>query len=133
VLSRLDTLVDEFNLPAYVSEFHILLWTDAEWADADEAKRAAQADYVRDLLIAAFSHPVVETVAVWNFWAGGRGGRPRVSTAETGRFGVTAMSTCNSYSTSDRPKHEAKPGLKGTSRPVGSWPSTRSRRPMRVS
>lgn len=70
VLSRLDKLADEFDLPVYVSEFHVPLWTDVEWADADEAKHAAQADYVRDFLTAAFSHPVVETVVVWNFWAG---------------------------------------------------------------
>ncbi|MEF8853860.1 MAG: endo-1,4-beta-xylanase, partial [Haloarculaceae archaeon] len=70
VLSRLDRFDEEFDLPVYVSEFHVPLWTEGDWADASQAKRDAQADYVRDFLTAAFSHPAVETVVVWNFWAG---------------------------------------------------------------
>jgi len=71
VLDRLDTLDERFDLPVYVSEFHVPLWTgDAGWDRASEEQQHAQADYVRDFLTAVFSHPVVETVVHWNFWAG---------------------------------------------------------------
>lgn len=71
VLDRLDTLDEEFDLPVYVSEFHVPLWTGAAgWDSATEEQKHAQADYVRDFLTAVFSHPVVETVVNWNFWAG---------------------------------------------------------------
>jgi GH35 family endo-1,4-beta-xylanase len=38
--------------------------------DVDVTDEQLQADYTRDLLTAAFSHPAVDAVLTWGFWAG---------------------------------------------------------------
>src|SRR5690606_16275727 len=48
-----------FGLPLLVTEFDV--WTTNE---------KLQADFTRDFLIAAFSHPAVEGVVMWGFWEG---------------------------------------------------------------
>lgn len=48
-----------FGLPLLVTEF-----------DVDTTDEALQADYTRDLLTAAFSHPAVDGVLTWGFWEG---------------------------------------------------------------
>jgi len=55
ILDRLATL----KLPIHATEFDIN--TDDE---------QTQADYMRDFLIAFFSHPATESVTQWGFWAG---------------------------------------------------------------
>lgn len=46
--------------------------------DVDVADEGVQADYTRDFLTAAFSHPRVSAVLVWGFWAG-QHWRPRAA------------------------------------------------------
>jgi endo-1,4-beta-xylanase len=43
--------------------------------DVDVVDEALQADYLRDVLIAAYSHPAVDAVMLWGFWEG-RNWRP---------------------------------------------------------
>lgn len=38
--------------------------------DVDVLDEGLQADYLRDFLIAAFSHPAVEAIVMWGFWEG---------------------------------------------------------------
>jgi len=64
VLARLDRFAD-FGVPLQLTEFHVEL--DSR---ADRRAVQAQAAYVRDVLTAAFSHPAVETLVHWGFWAG---------------------------------------------------------------
>lgn len=75
VLSRLDLLsgvnpkADAFALR--ITEF-----------DVDTADEALQADYTRDLLTAAFSHPSVNGFLAWGFWEG-QHWRPRAAMFRT--------------------------------------------------
>ncbi len=67
---RLLRILDRFavfNKPIMITEYD--LFTQDE---------QLQADYTRDLLIAAFSHPSVEGVLIWGFWDGAhwRGNAP---------------------------------------------------------
>ena len=48
-----------FGLPIQVTEF-----------DVDTKDEAAQADYLRDALLAAYSVPAVDAFVVWGFWEG---------------------------------------------------------------
>ena len=50
---------DDFGLPIQVTEF-----------DIHTKDRRLQADYLRDFMMAVFSHPRVEAVLMWGFWAG---------------------------------------------------------------
>lgn len=59
VVARLDRFG---SLPLIVSEVSIPVYD-----------RALQADYLRDLMIAAFSHPAVEGFVLWGFWEGVHG------------------------------------------------------------
>ncbi len=54
-LDRFATL----GLPIQVTEF-----------DVDTSDEALQADFTRDFLLATFSHPAVDAVLMWGFWAG---------------------------------------------------------------
>jgi len=59
---RMLALLDRFaafGLPIQITEF-----------DINIIDRALQADYLRDVLTAAFSHPHVVGVVMWGFWAG---------------------------------------------------------------
>jgi endo-1,4-beta-xylanase len=47
------------GLPIQITEF-----------DIDVTDERLQADYTRDLLTAAFSHPAVDAVLIWGFWEG---------------------------------------------------------------
>ena len=58
VLSDLDMFIDA-GLPVQITEF-----------DVDTEDEQLQADYTRDFLIAAYSHPVVTGVNLWGFWEG---------------------------------------------------------------
>lgn len=58
VLEILDRF-SEFGLPIQITEF-----------DVSVTNEALQADYTRDFLTAVFSHPSVNGVVVWGFWAG---------------------------------------------------------------
>lgn len=55
---RLDQLAS-FDLPLVITEF-----------DMDTTDEQAQADFTRDLLTLAFSHPSVEGFMFWGFWEG---------------------------------------------------------------
>ena len=57
VLAVLDRYAAQFHLPVRFTEFDV--------ATRDEA---LQADYTRDFLILAFSHPSVVGVQLWGFW-----------------------------------------------------------------
>jgi len=57
ILAVLDRYWGEFKLPVRVTEFDV--WTFDE---------ELQADFTRDFLILAFSHPSVEGVQLWGFW-----------------------------------------------------------------
>ncbi|MBL7139436.1 MAG: endo-1,4-beta-xylanase [Planctomycetes bacterium] len=59
---RMLALLDRFaafNLPIQITEF-----------DINTSDRDLQADYFRDFLTAAFSHPQVAGIVMWGFWAG---------------------------------------------------------------
>ncbi|MEQ9454717.1 MAG: endo-1,4-beta-xylanase [Phycisphaeraceae bacterium] len=58
VLQILDQFA-AFGLPIKVTEL-----------DLSIQDRSLQADYMRDFLIATFSHPSVDGILVWGFWAG---------------------------------------------------------------
>lgn len=64
----------EYDVPLYVSEFHITLdnWRDDDktWATASQAEKDAQAAYLRDFLTMFFSHPAADTFVHWTFWEG---------------------------------------------------------------
>ncbi len=60
--ARVIQIFDDFgryNLPIQITEF-----------DIDTTDEATQADYTRDMLTAAFSHPKVEAFIIWGFWEG---------------------------------------------------------------
>lgn len=61
LLARLDRF-GSLGLPLLVSEASLSIYD-----------RALQADYLRDLLIAAYSHPSVEGLVLWGFWEGVHG------------------------------------------------------------
>jgi endo-1,4-beta-xylanase len=48
-----------FGVPLQITEF-----------DVDTADESLQADFTRDLLLAAYSHPAVDSVLMWGFWEG---------------------------------------------------------------
>ncbi len=53
-----------FDLPLQITEFDISI-SDPD----DEEQVAARADFLADVYTAAFSHPAVEGVLAWGFWA----------------------------------------------------------------
>jgi len=60
--ATLLTALDRFaalGLPIQITEF-----------DVDTTDEALQADYLRDFLTAAFSHPAIESILMWGFWEG---------------------------------------------------------------
>ena len=60
--ARLVAILDRFaafGLPIQVTEF-----------DINTKDRRLQADYMRDFLTTLFSHPKVEGILMWGFWAG---------------------------------------------------------------
>ncbi len=60
--ARLVAVLDRFaafGLPIQVTEF-----------DINTKDRGLQADYMRDFLTTLFSHPKVEGILMWGFWAG---------------------------------------------------------------
>ncbi|MFH1498497.1 MAG: endo-1,4-beta-xylanase [Verrucomicrobiota bacterium] len=59
MLATLDRYQETLGLPVRITEFDV---------NCDDP--AVQADYTRDFLIAAFSHPSVIGVQMWGFWAG---------------------------------------------------------------
>lgn len=59
VLKTMDELWAEFKLPLKITEFDIVTYDEAY-----------QADWTRDLLTAAFSHPSVDAFVMWGFWDG---------------------------------------------------------------
>ncbi len=62
LLSTFDRFA-EHGVPLKITEF------DVELTNRDDPNQvAAQADYVRDVLTAAFSHEAVESVLSWGFW-----------------------------------------------------------------
>jgi endo-1,4-beta-xylanase len=58
VLAVLDRFA-RYDKPIHITEF-----------DVDVRDEQGQADYLRDFLTAAFSHPAVEAVTQWGFWEG---------------------------------------------------------------
>ena len=58
ILAALDRFA-AFGLPIQITEF-----------DFQSGDRQLQADFTRDFYTAAFSHPAVEGVMAWGFWAG---------------------------------------------------------------
>ena len=66
VLEILDRFA-RFGLPIQVTELDI---------DTDDEQ--LQADYLRDFMIAAYSHPTIEGIIMWGFWEG-RHWRPRAA------------------------------------------------------
>lgn len=59
IVATLDRYQKEFNLPVRFTEF-----------DIPTSDEQLQADFTRDFLIAAFSHPSVVGVQHWGFWEG---------------------------------------------------------------
>lgn len=60
--ARILAVMDEFGryrLPIEITEF-----------DVDTTDEEAQADYTRDILTAAFSHPSVDAFVMWGWWEG---------------------------------------------------------------
>lgn len=60
--ARVIAILDDFgkyNLPIQITEF-----------DVDTTDEAAQADYTRDMLTAAFSQPATDAFVIWGFWEG---------------------------------------------------------------
>lgn len=69
LLSTFDRF-GEFGVPLQITEF------DVQSVDRDDPSQvSAQADYVRDVLTAAFSHEAVEGVMSWCFWDQNGGAR----------------------------------------------------------
>ena len=60
VYEILEQYCQEFRLPMRITELDI---------DAEEDEQL-QADYLRDLLTVAFSHPAITCITQWGFWAG---------------------------------------------------------------
>jgi len=59
----------KFGLPLQVTEFDVRFANEANHPFAlTSEQEALQADYLRDFLIAAFSHPSFEGVVIWGFW-----------------------------------------------------------------
>ena len=58
VLSGLDRF-SKFGLPIAITEF-----------DINTPDETLQANYTRDFMIAAFSHPSVDSIMLWGFWEG---------------------------------------------------------------
>ncbi|MCU0315542.1 MAG: endo-1,4-beta-xylanase [Fimbriimonadaceae bacterium] len=58
VLEILDETA-QFKLPIEITEYDVTLWDDT-----------AHAAHTRDFVTACFSHPSVEAVILWGFWAG---------------------------------------------------------------
>lgn len=60
--TRLIEVLDRFavyGLPLYVTEF-----------DINTEDELTQADYLRDFVLAVFSHPATESITLWGFWGG---------------------------------------------------------------
>src|SRR5690606_3032608 len=66
LLAVLDQFA-QFGLPIESSEFSL-----------NNDDRALQADFLRDYMIAVFSHPQVEGILLWGFWEG-RHWRPQAA------------------------------------------------------
>ena len=59
-----------FGLPLQITEFDVRFGKQGEFMGPSPAEETLQADYTRDFLIAAFSHPRVVGVVMWGFWEG---------------------------------------------------------------
>jgi endo-1,4-beta-xylanase len=59
VYDRIDKLANAFNLPIWCSEF-----------DAENSNENIRADLFETFYRIAFSHPAVEGIMMWGFWAG---------------------------------------------------------------
>ena len=61
----------KLGLPLQVTEFDVRFGNEMEKPFALTAdQEALQADYMRDFLIASFSHPSLQGVVMWGFWEG---------------------------------------------------------------
>jgi len=61
----------QFGLPLQVTEFDVRFGKEmGKRVQLSPEQEALQADYMRDFLIAAFSHPQVIGVVMWGFWEG---------------------------------------------------------------
>ncbi len=61
----------QFGLPLQVTEFDVRFGKEmGKRIQLSPEQEALQADYMRDFLIAAFSHPQVVGVVMWGFWEG---------------------------------------------------------------
>ncbi len=56
-----------FGLPMFVSEFDC---AGKRWGDTPAQVERAQADFLEDLLVACFSHPLVDGFIIWGYWDG---------------------------------------------------------------
>ena len=72
ILRLLDRYA-RLELPIKITEF-----------DVDVADESLQADYTRDFLYAAFSHPSVSGIQLWGFWKNNTGARMPLYTVPTG-------------------------------------------------
>jgi len=59
-----------FGLPILITEFDVRFGKQGERYALSKEEERLQADYTRDFLTAAFSHPAVEGVLLWGFWEG---------------------------------------------------------------
>jgi hypothetical protein len=62
--AALDKAFPDYDLELKITEFDISV--DRK----DPAQLALQSDYMRDFLTAVFSHPDIQSVVQWGFWAG---------------------------------------------------------------
>lgn len=59
-----------FGLPLQVTEFDVRFGKKGEPYDFSDEELQLQADYTRDFMTAAFSHPAIEGIVMWGFWEG---------------------------------------------------------------
>jgi endo-1,4-beta-xylanase len=71
--SKLVQIFDRFaafGLPLQVTEFDVRFGKKGEPYDFSDKELQLQADYTRDFMTAAFSHPAIEGIVMWGFWEG---------------------------------------------------------------
>jgi endo-1,4-beta-xylanase len=71
--SELIRILDRFSafgLPLQITEFDIRFGERGKPYNFSEKELQLQADYTRDFMTAAFSHPAIEGIVMWGFWEG---------------------------------------------------------------
>lgn len=69
VLHQLDNF-SIFGLPIQITELDVRYGDRDKEYNLSEKQLTTQAEYTRDVMIAAFSHPSVQGIMLWGFWEG---------------------------------------------------------------